>query len=211
MSVWLVLPMKSLIEGKARLAPALGPVQRRLLLERMFRHTLEQATQFPGLEKTLVVTGCGETSARAAALGAQVLREDAGAGLNGGLRQAQLALRQRGATRMLVVHCDLPLLAATDLRKLAQAAESNCIGIAPDRIRQGTNGLSLAASLEFGFSFGPDSFALHLDQARQLSVQSVVVESPGLSFDVDQPEDLAHLSELEIHSERLLAEASNQP
>lgn len=194
MSVWLVLPMKSLLDGKSRLAPALNLVQRRALLERMFEHTLDQATSFPGLEKTLVVTGCNETRARAAALGAQVFREDAGAGLNGGLRQAQVALRQRGATRMLVVHCDLPLLAATDLRKLAQAAEFNRVGIAPDRIRQGTNGLSLAASLEFGFSFGPGSFALHLEEVRRLGLQPQVVESTGLEFDVDQPEHLADLA-----------------
>ncbi|MFN0041519.1 MAG: 2-phospho-L-lactate guanylyltransferase [Burkholderiales bacterium] len=196
MNVWLVLPMKSLREGKTRLAPLLDIEQRRALLEKMFRHTLEQAAHFPGLERTLVVSASEDTRARAATFGAQVLAEEAGAGLNGAMRQAQQSLRQWGASHMMVVHCDLPRLAENDLRRLAHAADSDQIGIAPDRMRLGTNGLSLASALDFGFSFGPDSFALHLEQARQLGVQPEVVDSPGLSFDVDQPEDFARLGDL---------------
>ena len=183
--------MKSLLAGKSRLAPVLDLVQRRALLERMFLHTLDQAAQFPGLDRTLVVSGCRVTRARAAALGAQVLEEDSGAGLNGGLRQAQLALRQRGASKILIVHCDLPLLNANDLRDLAQAGQASRIGIAPDRKHEGTNGLCIEASLDFGFSFGVDSFALHLEQAKIFGLQPDIVESGGLAFDVDLPEDLA--------------------
>ena len=167
MSVWLVLPMKSLLDGKSRLAPALNPDQRRALLERMFKHTLDAAAKYPGLDRTMVVSGCAETRTRAGALGVQTLEEDTGAGLNGGVRQAQRALRRYGASHMMVVHCDLPRLEENDLRKLAQAGDSNRIGIAPDKVRQGTNGLSLAASVEFRFSFGPGSFALHLEEVRE--------------------------------------------
>jgi 2-phospho-L-lactate guanylyltransferase len=196
MNIWLVLPMKSLREGKSRLAPALDPGQRRSLLERMFQHTLAQAAQFPGLDRTLVVSGCGETQVRARALGAQVLEEDSGTGLNGAMRQAQFALRRRGASHMLIVHCDLPLLDANDLRTLAQTGLTGSVAIAPDRTRQGTNGLCLEASLEFSFSFGPGSFALHLDQAKQLGIRAAIVENTGLGLDVDLPEDLVHVGDL---------------
>jgi 2-phospho-L-lactate guanylyltransferase len=197
MSVWLVVPMKSLRQGKSRLAPALDPVQRQAFLERLLVRTLEQAAQFPGLERTLLVSGCSETRARAAEFGAQVLQERAGVGLNGALRQARLAVRHRGASHMLVVPCDLPLLRADDLRSLADSGSARSVGIAPDRARQGTNGLCLKPSLEFAFSFGPESFAHHLEQVRQLGMQCVAVESTGLAFDVDLPEDLVHLGELE--------------
>jgi 2-phospho-L-lactate guanylyltransferase len=98
---------------------------------------------------------------------------------------------------MLVIPCDLPLLEVEDLERLAVAGSGHAIGIAPDRTRQGTNGLCLDASLEFPFSFGPGSFERHLDQALRLSLQTVPVESAGLAFDVDLPEDLARLSSLE--------------
>jgi 2-phospho-L-lactate guanylyltransferase len=197
MSVWLVVPMKSLREGKSRLAPALDPMRRRAFLERLLLRTLERAAQFPGLERTLLVSGCSETRTRAAEFGAQVLEERACVGLNGALRQAQLAVRRLGALHMLVVPCDLPLLDAEDLRRLAEAGSAHSVGIAPDRARQGTNGLCLEASLEFAFSFGPGSFVRHLEHVRQLGMQCVPVESAGLAFDVDLPEDLAHLDELE--------------
>jgi 2-phospho-L-lactate/phosphoenolpyruvate guanylyltransferase len=197
MNTWLVLPMKSLLNGKTRLAPVLDLEQRRALLERMFRHTLDQAAQYPGLNRTLVVTGCSETRARAAALGAQVLEEEPGAGLNGGLRQAQLVLRQQGAAHMMIVHCDLPLLDASDLRDLAQAASAGNIAIAPDRKREGTNGLCIEISMDFGFSFGPKSFSLHLEQAAKSGIKTALVESIGLGFDVDLPEDFAQLAKLD--------------
>ena len=197
MSVWLVVPMKSLREGKSRLAPVLDSTRRRAFLERMLLRTLERAARFPGLERTLLVSGCSETRTRAAELGAQVIEEGAGVGLNGALRQAQIEVRRLGASHMLVVPCDLPLLEADDLRRLAEPASAHSIGIAPDRVRQGTNGLCLEASLEFAFSFGPESFARHLEHVRQRGMQCVTVESAGLAFDVDLPEDLAHLGELE--------------
>ncbi len=197
MSVWLVVPMKSLREGKSRLAPALDPMRRRAFLERLLLRTLERAAQFPGLERTLLVSGCSETRTRAAEFGAQVLEECACVGLNGALRQAQLAVRRLGASHMLVVPCDLPLLDAEDLRRLADAGSAHSVGVAPDRARQGTNGLCLEPSLEFAFSFGPGSFVRHLEHVRQLGMQCVTVESAGLAFDVDLPEDFAHLGELE--------------
>ena len=189
-----MLPMKSLLDGKSRLAPALNLDQRRVLLERMFKHTLDTAAKYPGLDRTMVVSGCAETRSRAEALGVQVLEEESGSGLNGGLRQARHALRLRGASHMLIVHCDLPLLDASDLRHLAQAASAGSIAIAPDRMRQGTNGLCLEASLDFAFYFGPGSYARHLQEVKQRGLQAVVVEREGLGFDVDLPEDLTRLA-----------------
>lgn len=198
MSTWVVVPMKSLRDGKSRLAPVLDCSQRRVLLERMLLRTLERTAQFAGLERTLIVSGCGEARARAALFGVRVLEESAGVGLNGALSQAQLELRHLGASLMLVVPCDLPLLEAEDLRCLAASASAHCVGIAPDRARQGTNGLALDPSLKFNFSFGPESFERHLEQVRRLRTQCVCVDSAGLAFDVDLPEDLELLGALEI-------------
>jgi 2-phospho-L-lactate guanylyltransferase len=149
------------------------------------------------VERTLLVSACSEARARATRFGAQALEERTCVGLNGALRQAQLALRRLGASRMLAVPCDLPLLEAEDLRRLAQAGSAHSIGIAPDRGRQGTNGLCLDASLDFTFAFGSGSLPRHLEHVRQLGLQCVAVESAALAFDVDFPEDLAHLEELE--------------
>ena len=193
MSVWLVVPVKSLRDGKSRLAPALGPAERCALIERLLVRTLEQAAHFPGLGRTLLISSCEEARARANACGARVLEERAPGGLNNALRQAQLALSELGATRMLIVSSDLPLLQAQDLRHLASASSADTVVLAPDRSKQGTNGLCLHTSVSFDFSFGPKSFERHLACVRQLNMQSAVVDRPGLAFDIDIPDHLAEL------------------
>ena len=75
----------------------------------------------------------------------------------------------------------------------AQAASATTIALAPDRAREGTNGICLPASCAFDFSFGQNSFATHLDRVRTLHMHAAVVERVGLAFDVDLP---VHLSEL---------------
>ena len=193
MSVWLVVPVKSLRDGKSRLAPALGSAERYAFIEWLLVRTLEQAAHFPGLERTLVVSACEEARARASACGARALEEHAPGGLNHALRQAQLALSELGAMRMLIVSGDLPLLQAQDLRHLASASAADTVVLAPDRNRQGTNGLCLHTCVPFEFSFGPNSFERHLYCIRQLNMRSVVVDRPGLAFDVDIPDHLAEL------------------
>ncbi len=194
MSVWLVLPMKSLREGKSRLACALDLQERHALLERLLLRTLERAAEFAGLQQTLLVSACAQTRARAARLGAHVLEEAPGAGLNGALHQAQRELRRVNATHMLVVPCDLPHLQADDLQRLADGAGARRIGIAPDELKQGTNGLCLDASMEFAFSFGPHSYARHVEHIRRAGLQHVSIETPGLGFDLDLPQQLERVA-----------------
>ncbi len=194
MNPWLVIPVKSLRDGKTRLASALDPVQRREFMDRLLVHTLDQAAQFPGLERTLVVSACSETRIRASALGAHVLNES-GRGLNAALKLAHDNLQQRSTTQMLVVPCDLPLLGSEDLRYLSRLAMSEAIAIAPDRRERGTNGLCFDSSLDFSFEFGPDSYARHKHNARRMQRDHAAVISPGLAFDVDTPDDLAEMYE----------------
>jgi 2-phospho-L-lactate/phosphoenolpyruvate guanylyltransferase len=193
MNPWLVLPMKSLREGKSRLSSVLDSRQRNELLEHLLQRVLARAAQFPGLGQTLLVSGCAQTRARASGFGARTLEETPGAGLNGALRQAHLELRRVDASRMLVVPCDLALLEADDLRRLAGGAAARRIAIAPDESGQGTNGLCFDAALEFDFSFGPHSFARHVEQIRRAGLQHATVHTPGLAFDLDLPQQLGRI------------------
>jgi len=187
---WLVLPMKALREGKSRLACVLDPRQRHQLLEHLMLRVLERAAEFPGLGQTLLVSGCAQTLARAAGLGARTLEETPGAGLNGALRQAQMQLRRIHAARMLVIPCDLPLLESDDLRCLANAAAPRRVVIAPDENGEGTNGLSFDPALDFDFSFGPQSYARHVEHIRRCGLQHFEINTPGLAFDLDLPQQL---------------------
>ena len=190
MSDWLVVPVKSLREGKTRLASVLAPAQRYALMEQFLVHILAQAAQYPGLDKTVVVSGCGEARARAIELGVHAIAET-GIGLNAAIDQGRLAVRKWGASKMLVVPCDLPMLDSEDLRQLSRHSKNGLIAIAPDRRGIGTNGLCLDPKLEFAFTFGEHSYRGHLESALCLGMEHNVANCAGLAFDVDTPEDLA--------------------
>jgi len=197
MSMWLVVPVKSLRDGKSRLAPSLGSSERSALVERLLLRTLAQARQFPGLARTLVVSACEDTRALAGEFGAHTLEERAPLGLNSALSQARAALRAAGASRMLIVPCDLPLLSAPDMESLAAPESADTVAIAPDRLGRGTNGLCLQTALDFEFAFGAESLPRHLEHARRIGVHHTLVERIGLAFDLDMPEDLTELAMLE--------------
>lgn len=193
MSLWTVVPVRSMHDGKSRLAAALDVAQRAALLEWLLLRTLDRAAEFPGLNHTLVVSGCRDAHALASARGARVLEECEPGGLNNALRQAQSAVASLGGSRMLVLPCDLPLVQADDLRRLALAASDTILALAPDRSEQGTNAICLPVSRPFEFAFGPDSLSSHCQSARMINLGTVIVRSSGLAFDVDLPEDLIEL------------------
>jgi 2-phospho-L-lactate guanylyltransferase len=196
MSVCLVLPLKSLRQGKTRLSSVLDPARRAALIERLLAHVLDQAAVFPGLQHTILVSACEAARAHAAQRGARVLDEPV-PGLNPALGRALLAARALAYEKMMIVPCDLPLLDADDLRCLAGAASAQAIAIASDRSGLGTNGLCLQTAIDFPFAFGEDSFARHHASVAQLHLQVARLERARLAFDVDTPADLRRLHTLE--------------
>jgi len=193
MNLWVVVPVRSLRDGKRRLAPVLDAGQRAELVQWLLAHTLNQAAEFPGLIRTLVVTACPEVSALVSNLGIHVLKEAGPGGLNSAVREAQARVVALGGSRMLVVSCDLPFLQPHDLRQLADAASDGVLAVAPDRTAKGTNAMCLPVSRAFDFAFGPDSFSRHCERAEMLDLECVIVRRPGLAFDVDLPLDLSEL------------------
>ena len=68
------------------------------------------------------------------------------------------------------------------------------IVIVPDAKLDGTNVLVLPTSIEFTFSYGPDSYSHHLHCAKETGLSLSVVEDSNFAFDIDDPDDLRRLS-----------------
>ncbi len=202
--MWLVIPLRSLARGKSRLGEVLDGDERRRLNARFLDHLLHEAAGWPGLPSTVVVSGCDEVLARARRAGARTLRQAPAApgdeadsrALNAGLEQARRALVGWGPPRaLMVVSCDLPLVRAGDLRRVAaearQAPGGPHVVIAPDRAGIGTNALYLPAGAPLPFCFGPGSAGRHVEAARRLGWPALLLGVPGLAFDIDTPADYA--------------------
>jgi 2-phospho-L-lactate guanylyltransferase len=176
-----LVPVKALAEAKGRLAPEVGPLQRRLLAIAMFEDVIAALQAVPGLAAPVVASPDREVWRRADAMGCRVVEEPPGAGdLNAALASAAKA---GDGSPLLVVAADLPLASAAGLERVL-AAEAP-VAVVPSADGGGTNVLAWRDPGSFAPSFGPDS------AARHLAVPGAVrVDDPGLALDVDTAEDL---------------------
>lgn len=202
-STWIVIPVRSLTDGKRRLAPVLDPAARAGLVRRMFLRTLEAALEAG--PPVLVVSPDPAALTLARDRGATGLEEPRPVELNHALELAARATAARGATALLVVSADLPDLGAEDLRAMLppppaapDAPDGTVVRIAPDEAGIGTNALYVRPPGLLSFEYGETSCRRHLEQARARGARVERVDRPGLRFDLDTPDDL------ERHEQRRL-------
>jgi 2-phospho-L-lactate/phosphoenolpyruvate guanylyltransferase len=194
MSLRLIVPVNVLTRGKSRLGAVLTASERYSLNREFLASILGIAALYPGLSRTLVVSACDEALSLSQTRGAQTLREVSASGLNPALDQARLRALGDGASELLVVASDLPLVRAEDLAEMVDIGRA--VGrpvLATDRAGRGTNALYVPQSWPIVFQFGPDSCSLHQQQAECLGIGAIVLRRPRLAFDVDTQEDYAEL------------------
>ena len=98
---------------------------------------------------------------------------------------------------MLSISCDLPFLIPDDLRALLTVAtEGDGLAIASDRPGTGTNALVVSPVGAIPYLYGEGSFAAHLKAAESVGLALNVVRRPGLSFDIDTPDDFEQMEEI---------------
>jgi 2-phospho-L-lactate guanylyltransferase len=187
-----VVPVKDLRGTKSRLAPILDPGARAgltlYMMGRVVRAILES-----GIEDVCVVSPDRMVLDEAKRRGATPLVQQS-RGLNPALEEGRRRAVELGASTLLVLPADLPLLDAEDVRAvLKEAGEEPSAVISPDGARSGTNALLIQPPDALPFAFGPESFEAHLGAARGRGLDVGVYERPHLAFDLDTAEDLARL------------------
>ena len=187
-----VVPVKDLRGTKSRLAPVLNPGARAGLTLYMMGRVVA-AIREAGVKDICVVSPDRIVLAEAERRGALPLIQES-RGLNPALEEGRRRALDLGASTLLVLPADLPLLDAEDVRAvLEEAGEGPSVVISPDGGRSGTNALLIQPPDVLPFAFGPDSFEAHIEAARSRDLDVRVCERCHLSFDLDTAEDLARL------------------
>jgi 2-phospho-L-lactate guanylyltransferase len=183
-----IVPVRGFATGKARLSTRLTEAERAALLESMAGTVVAAA----GPRPVVVVTSAPEVREWANDLGAAVI-DDPGS-LNGAADAGRAYWQQRHATRVVIVHADLPHARSLDAVDPlgSSAVPSGVLAVACHR-RDGTPALSLPADAPFVFAYGPGSFALHRAEAERCGLPFAEIDDDGLCFDVDTVDDLASL------------------
>ncbi len=194
----IIIPFRSLRDGKSRLSTVLEPLDRSALNHRMLFGVVRAALEVRSAPRVIVITPDDDAIAELEGTfdgKLTLLRQpDRERGLNAALSQATTFALGRRSRTIVVIPADLPLLRANDIENLLRRDAP--VVVAPDRHRSGTNGLMQridATHGEFVYHFGPDSFRLHLNEAHRLGLDAATAVAMGISFDLDTPSDLSDL------------------
>jgi len=182
-----LIPVKALSQAKARLAPVLDKAGRRELALAMFRDVLAAALACDAIDHVTVVSRGEEALAIAREAGADTLVEPGG--LNEALTSAAQQVVERGATRIVVLAADLPLVDSEAIATITEAEADVAVAPSADG---GTNALALQREA-IGFEYGRDSAARHLAAARESGLRALRLDLPALALDIDTPADLDKL------------------
>jgi len=200
--VHVVLPMRTVSGGKARLGEALDAEEREELVLGMLLHTVQVLGRWDVCGRIHLVSPDPVLDAATRQAGVEVrVHRQVGEGLNAGIALGISAARVEGAASVLVLPGDLPLLDVDSLDQLllaadaglAAAAGGSLVTIVPADAGGGTNALLLYPPTAIGPAFGPDSFEAHLRAADAAGAGVQVVSGTDLGFDLDTPDDLERL------------------
>jgi 2-phospho-L-lactate guanylyltransferase len=189
--IWAVVPVKDLGDAKQRLVSELDQASRTALYRCMLCGVLDALRDARRLGGVLVVTRDPWAVEQARDRGAVVLEESRNDGHTAASTLGAAHLALHGATGMLQVPGDLPLLSAVDIDALlAEHADAPSVTIAPSRDELGSNALACSPADLLPLRFGDDSYFPHLARARELGVEPRIIKRDGFALDVDTPEDL---------------------
>ena len=211
-----IVPIRSLTEGKTRLA-AEFTIEARAALTRHLLHGVIMAAIESGVVDEVVVVSPDPDALRFASSVSPTiipLSEDfTRPGLNPAVEVARAWALERDAAAVVTLFGDLPLLTPGEVRNLIRRDAP--VVLAPDRHGTGTNALllrlrarSVDANPTFRFQFGVDSYHRHVEQAHELGLEVATAIMAGTAFDLDTPDDWRTLLSTNAGAECIAAGSS---
>lgn len=181
--------MKRLCEAKSRLASLLTEEQRATLVLHMLHHVIDMLCASESLEAVSVVSPDPRVLEQVATWGTRALVEEQ-QGHNQALHAAAAKELATGATALLTISADLPLLQIQDIQSIVEHARQYNVVLAPSHDNTGTNALLIRPPLALPYLFGPDSLRHFITAAQQRDLSSTCYRSIGTALDIDTDKDL---------------------
>ncbi|MFG2680124.1 2-phospho-L-lactate guanylyltransferase [Streptomyces sp. NPDC048392] len=184
----LVVPVKPLARAKSRLSDTADDGVRPGLALAFAQDTVAAALACPAVADVAVVTDDARAGRELAALGADVVPDEPGGGLNAALAHGAAVVRAaRPGSPVAALNADLPALRPAELALVLTAATQFPRAFLPDAAGIGTTLLAAAPGRELAPAFGKDSRTRHrASGAAELRLGAV----DSVRQDVDTGDDL---------------------
>ena len=203
MANWAIVPVKNLDISKSRLSDVLSVDARRELICSLLVRTLSALNESELIENTIVISNDKSVLQLADNQEVMTVQEDSPYNLNSALHQATLVTLTHGATGLLVLPADLPLLTREDVEKIVYAEDSNrLVRIVPDQHGVGTNALFIRPPGMLRYKFGKDSLSNHKEEAKRVRAELHVYRLSNVEFDIDDPDDLRRLNNVAVNTQQ---------
>ena len=192
-----LLPLKDPTRAKQRLASHLIPRERQELVWAMFEDVTRAVSAAITPDQVVVVTR-GHPALLAEQSSWQVIEENQQISESHSVDRSCQLLQQRGASVVLRLPTDIPLLQPEDIDAILnlELGDQSAV-IVPSRDGKGTNALLRKPPDAFPSRFGVNSLALHQEEARRHGVMLKILENSRISFDLDEFSDLLRFMQLE--------------
>jgi 2-phospho-L-lactate guanylyltransferase len=190
--IWAVVPVKETTGAKQRLAGVMTPALRRVLALTMLEDVLKALAGVPALHGVAVVTVDRDAARIARDAGARVLEDGATGGHTAAIAGAARRFRSEGASGMLALPGDIPLVTSAEVAQLVAAhGPAPSFTIVPAWDGRGSNAVLCSPPGLVALQFGDDSCLPHLAAAESLGLTPHVLRLTGIGLDIDTPRDLA--------------------
>ncbi len=195
MTVFAIVPVKSLKASKRRLSAVLNPQERKLLTLAMLEDVLK-ALNSSVVHEIVVVSTDSTVRQVANKFGASYISANQKA-LNPAIEEATEWCVRKHADSVLILPADIPLVSPKDIDRIVElSSEGASLVLSPSR-DGGTNALFKSPPNLIRSRFGPNSFMKHVRDAHNKGIHVKFHCSVGIATDIDSAQDLRKLLEIE--------------
>ena len=202
----ILVPVKNLSNAKQRLAAVLDQASRTELAHTMLLDVLDTLANWDERPGVGIVTSDSYALELARCFVFTVIPDNENISETNAIEMATRYCESNGIDSTLVIPGDIPLIQASELQTVIEAAPEEGTVLVPAGDGRGTNAAFRRPAGLFPLRFGNDSFKPHFAAAKATGKPCVVLSFPGIAMDVDNPSDLALLAAAsgETRSQRLV-------
>jgi 2-phospho-L-lactate guanylyltransferase len=204
--ICVVVPIKAFESAKTRLSDRLDADQRACLAQASAERVLRAVADCDFVDLRLAVVDTDLAAKMARHHSFEVLQRPDLFGQSAAVSAGFSAAIKRGATNILTVSADVPLVRPKDIAEMLRPKPPVLVMVS-DREGLGTNAMRLDPATGMRLHFGPDSLAMHRREAAALELPVKVMDNPRVRLDIDTPDDIDALEVSGPDGRRVLIEA----
>ena len=190
---FIIVPFKNFKLAKTRMRKDLSARETEKIVERMLTHVLEEVSKSEMSEANFIITNDKKAINIANRFGVKIIEEDKQLSESASVDCASKILIEKGATSVLRIPGDLPLLSFKDIDAIFKEAEqSNSCIVVPSKSGSGTNAMLRTPPDIIQSFFGENSLEKHIKEFEDKEVQYKIIENKNIGLDIDCLNDLEH-------------------